>query len=212
MPRNKYPEITVEKIFHVAKELFLKQGYHETSLDQIAKNSGVTKGAIYHHFSSKEDLLDKLISSYMDNESWILEIKNNTSLNGLEKLRAIFQHELGNSQKLELDIIVQSSLQDPKIIAKEIEESLKNVAPLLEEIIKEGNQDGSMHVCQPKQISEMLIILINIWINPGICPTSKEEFIDKTKCLNEFLTKMGIPLFDHNILSMTENYYERTQK
>jgi AcrR family transcriptional regulator len=41
----------------IAIDCFARYGYHGTSIDRIAREAGVTKGAIYHHFRSKEDLL-----------------------------------------------------------------------------------------------------------------------------------------------------------
>lgn len=193
----------------VAKELFLKQGYENTTLDEIAKQSGFTKGAIYHHFKSKEELLEAFVNTFTEENNWLVEIQKNSQLNGLEKLRAIFFHELENAEKIEMDTILQPCMNDPKIIAIEIKESINSVAPLIEDIITEGNKDKSMNVTLPKEMSEMMIILINVWINPGIFKVSKEEFIKKTECLNEMLQKMGIPLFDEKILKVTESYYQK---
>ena len=50
MSRNKYPEITVEKILEVSQRLFLEKGYDNTKIQDIADELGMTKGAIYHHF------------------------------------------------------------------------------------------------------------------------------------------------------------------
>ena len=51
MARNKYPELTVEKILDVAQKLFLEQGYEQTTIQDIVNNlGGMTKGAVYHHF------------------------------------------------------------------------------------------------------------------------------------------------------------------
>ena len=62
MARNKYPEITVEKILDVAQRLFLEKGYDNTTIQDIVNElGGLTKGAIYHHFKSKEDILDAMI-------------------------------------------------------------------------------------------------------------------------------------------------------
>ena len=44
------------KIFMVAQQLFVEKGYHRTSIPDIVKEAGVSTGAIYHHYSSKEDL------------------------------------------------------------------------------------------------------------------------------------------------------------
>jgi TetR/AcrR family transcriptional regulator, cholesterol catabolism regulator len=46
-----------EEILRVAERLFHKNGYHATSLDDVADAIGFTKPAIYHYFKSKEDIL-----------------------------------------------------------------------------------------------------------------------------------------------------------
>ena len=53
MPRNKYPEETVEKILDVSLKLFLEKGYENTTvLDIVDHLGGLTRGAFYHHFKS----------------------------------------------------------------------------------------------------------------------------------------------------------------
>ena len=46
-----------EKVLAAAEELFFEQGYDATSVREVVERAGVTKGALYHHFTSKEDLL-----------------------------------------------------------------------------------------------------------------------------------------------------------
>ena len=51
LPRNKYPEETVQKILDASLKLFLEKGYEETTvLDIISEMGGLTRGAFYHHF------------------------------------------------------------------------------------------------------------------------------------------------------------------
>ena len=45
----------------LALDLFIEQGYDKTSLREIAERVGVTKAALYYHFSSKEDILRTLV-------------------------------------------------------------------------------------------------------------------------------------------------------
>ncbi|WP_152909074.1 TetR/AcrR family transcriptional regulator [Thermincola ferriacetica] len=45
-----------DKIFKAAQRLFVEKGYHSTSIPDIVKEAGVSTGAIYHHYSSKEEL------------------------------------------------------------------------------------------------------------------------------------------------------------
>lgn len=57
MARIKHPEETVNLILTVAFRLFMKKGYEHTSIQNIIDHlSGLSKGAIYHHFKSKEDI------------------------------------------------------------------------------------------------------------------------------------------------------------
>ena len=54
MSRNKYPEMTVEKILDTAQQLFLEKGYDNTTIQDIVDHlGGLSKGAVYHHFKSK---------------------------------------------------------------------------------------------------------------------------------------------------------------
>jgi AcrR family transcriptional regulator len=59
-----------EKLMHVSVELFAEHGYAQTSVQQIVDAAGVTKGALYHYFSSKDDLLfdiyDRMLSLQRD--------------------------------------------------------------------------------------------------------------------------------------------------
>ncbi|NHK32653.1 MAG: TetR/AcrR family transcriptional regulator [Asgard group archaeon] len=59
---------TRENILEIATELFFKQGFTDVSTDMIAKQANVSKGSIFHHFKSKEDLglavLRKTMSIY----------------------------------------------------------------------------------------------------------------------------------------------------
>ncbi|MBN9004845.1 MAG: TetR/AcrR family transcriptional regulator [Rhizobiales bacterium] len=54
---------TIAAILGGARKLFLAQGFAETSVDAIALEAGVGKGAVYHHFESKEEILDRLVDA-----------------------------------------------------------------------------------------------------------------------------------------------------
>jgi AcrR family transcriptional regulator len=63
MTRQDAKAMTRERLLGEARRLFRDRGYAATSLEQIAEAAGVTKGAIYGHFSSKEDLLISAIEA-----------------------------------------------------------------------------------------------------------------------------------------------------
>ena len=64
MARNKYPEETVKLILDVATHLFFEKGYDATSLQDIINETKLSKGAIYHHFSSKEEIFEAIFHRY----------------------------------------------------------------------------------------------------------------------------------------------------
>jgi len=62
--KNLETEDTASRIVHQATRLFLEKGYHGTSIDDITKAAGLTKGALYWYFKSKQDLLEKIVKEF----------------------------------------------------------------------------------------------------------------------------------------------------
>ena len=69
MPR---PSDTKQRIQEVARELFAQQGVHRTSLQEIADRLGITKPALYYHFSSREELVRSIVQPILDEEEAFL--------------------------------------------------------------------------------------------------------------------------------------------
>ncbi len=67
---EEYKQTVREKILQSAEALFARKGYHETSMDDIVKESGLSKGAIYGYFESKQELFlalsDRRLASILD--------------------------------------------------------------------------------------------------------------------------------------------------
>ena len=57
---------TRDRILDVALDLFIEQGYDKASLREVAERVGVTKAALYYHFSSKEEILRTLMQPIVD--------------------------------------------------------------------------------------------------------------------------------------------------
>jgi AcrR family transcriptional regulator len=57
-------EQTRNKVIQVAYDLFVQQGYHGTSMRQIAKGSGIALGGLYNHFASKEEVFRAVFLEY----------------------------------------------------------------------------------------------------------------------------------------------------
>jgi TetR/AcrR family transcriptional repressor of nem operon len=63
---------TKAKIMDVAESLVLEHGFGATSIDQILEQTGLTKGAFFYHFKSKNQLADALIRRYVERDDALL--------------------------------------------------------------------------------------------------------------------------------------------
>ena len=80
-----------EKIIEVAWKLFLEKGYEETTLNDILKESGISRSGFYHHFHAKEDLLFRMASFFDSNYTdWLSTL--DPSLDAADKLLAFDRH------------------------------------------------------------------------------------------------------------------------
>jgi len=66
MSRAEQQQRTREEVLAAADRLFVEQGFHATSVDQIALAAGYTKGAVYSNFAAKEDLFFAVYEQRMD--------------------------------------------------------------------------------------------------------------------------------------------------
>ena len=158
MARNKHPEETVAKILDVSMRLFTEQGYEHTTIQDIVDALGMSKGAIYHHFKSKEDILDRINDRYYENLEWFSDPAKLPGRNGLEKLRHAFRHFLTDPAKREVDrLAIHHIVKNPKIALLTLESTFRDAAPYVEGMIRLGMADGSLPgVTHPHEIAEVL--------------------------------------------------------
>ena len=198
MARNKHPEITVNKILEVSQRLFLEKGYDNTKIQDIADELGMTKGAIYHHFESKEEIMNKLGESMFIHNNPFETVKKRKDLNGLEKMKLVIQLHQSDEQMVELTNQALPLLENPQILAKMFESNYQNLLPYWLELIKEGQEDGSIKTDQPKELAELLI-LTDLWMIPSLFPGNADDIKNRYKFVTVMLGKMGLPLYDEEV-------------
>ncbi|MDD3417284.1 MAG: TetR/AcrR family transcriptional regulator [Lachnospiraceae bacterium] len=202
MPRNKYPEETVQKILDAALHLFLEKGYEQTTILNIVENmGGLTRGAFYHHFKSKEEVLDALGDRLFFDNNPFEKVKRQTNLTGLEKLKCLLVNTMENDDIRKINIMSMQALQSPAFLKKMLEDNRDIIAPLYQEIIEEGVKDGSIKTEHPKLLSQLITFLTNFWTLPTIYPSSEEEAIEKLMYIKEITDKMGVPLLDDEMIT-----------
>ncbi len=69
------PPSARDRILQAAYALFLRQGYHGTSMRQVGQAAGLTPAAIYNHFPNKEALFVELLSRTLPQRAWVLALE-----------------------------------------------------------------------------------------------------------------------------------------
>ncbi|MDE7004523.1 MAG: TetR/AcrR family transcriptional regulator [Oscillospiraceae bacterium] len=211
MPRNKHPEQTVQKILDVAERLFIEKGYDRASLQDIITATGLSKGAIYHHFTSKEAIFYSVCDRIgRRNVEVLSQFRDNPGLNGLEKLRAIFKASLQPERQAKMFCMMPYLLYHAKFLATEMRSIFTEVVPVfVEPIIRQGMADGSIHTDHPKALAEAMMMLSDVWINPIVQPTSPEEIRARCAVYNQLFSGFGIEgLIDEEIVDTLVRYGE----
>lgn len=210
MARNKHPEVTVEKILDVAQQLFLEKGYDNTTIQDIVdKLGGLTKGAVYHHFKSKEDIICALSDKMFSDCNPFIEVKKREDLNGLQKMREVMRLNQSNTNGAEINLQVLPLLKNPRIFTELIEANRRDLSPRWLELIEEGIADGSIQTEYAKEIAELIPLLGDVWLYPAVYPATESEIFHKFCFLKEMLEKMGVPVIDDE---MTDILKKQIQK
>jgi AcrR family transcriptional regulator len=86
------------ELIDCAQQLFLTKGYEQTSINEVILATGLSKGAFYHHFRSKEDLLEAITARFAQQALQFVESLE-TGLNALDRLNRLLA--LGRDWKRE---------------------------------------------------------------------------------------------------------------
>jgi AcrR family transcriptional regulator len=197
--RNKHPEETIQRILDIAFRLFMEKGYEHTSIQDIINNlGGLSKGAIYHHFKSKEDILFA-VGNRMTSESnqMLADIQKRTDLNGREKLKAIFKESLDRPVQEELFTVAPNLYNNPKLLLSFLRETIEEVAPgYILPIVRQGISDGSIETEYPEELAELIILVANVWTNPMIFNSNAEGTYRKFMVFGQMLKGLGVDIVD----------------
>ena len=210
MARNKYPEVTVERILDVSQRLFLEKGYENTTIQDIVDElGGLTKGAVYHHFKSKEEIMDAVGDRMFFSNNPFEAVRGRTDLNGLQKLREAVRLNQSDEGRVRLTAQSIPIAKSPRLLQEMIVSNRKVLTPYFLELIEEGNRDGSMHTNYPREIAELLPLLTSLWLLPSVYPASREQMKRKFLFLGEMLEKMGVPLMDDSIRALVDDFFDQ---
>ena len=203
MARNKHPEETVQLILDVAFRLFMEKGYERTSIqDIIDRLGGLSKGAIYHHFKSKDDILMAVTDRMTAQSNQMLaDIRDCGNLSGREKLKRIFKESISRPVQNDIFTVAPNFHDNPKLLFSLLHDTIDEVAPnYILPIIRQGIADGTIKTEYPEQLAELILLAANVWMNPMIFDSSVEESCRKFMVFGQMLQGFGLDIVDDEIL------------
>lgn len=173
-----------ERILRVAADLFRQRGYAATSINDIAQQLGMVKSALYHHFSSKEEILSEILQRGLDDLLGPLEAIVASDLSPVEKLRAAMVHQLrAVTQGIDAPVAAVA-IREPGALSPEMRERFiarrDCVDKLYRRIIEEGIRAGVFRPVDPKLFTFAVLGMCNLarqWYSPH-GPYTCEEIAD----------------------------------
>lgn len=174
--------ITREQLLKKALAVFSKKGYAATTLQDIAQEADVTRGAIYHHFGGKAELYNTLVREYADRGNQIMGQAVSEGGSLLDILRRVFVRQLQVIEDdremralMELYLFKTGLIPDLEEGRQQQIESGVGLIEMLAGIMSQGMEQGFLRSdVEPKEMARAYLAfqngLINLWL------TAPEQF------------------------------------
>ena len=218
MSKEYNSQATIETILSVSAKLFLEKGFDKTSMMDIAKTAGISKGAIYHHFQSK----DEIIKSVTERQSQAVKdamenfLSETSSLSGKEQLQLILERNFENQKAHYLDDVMSIRMKSAEFVLSYMQSCVNKDSAFVSEIIKRGIADGSLVTDSPDECAEVFLLLLNVWCDPAVFDCNGEKLSLRLKFLQYLMKSIGIDVlsdgFIEKSLELLRKLYGREDK
>lgn len=172
-----------KELLKIAYDMFIKQGYENTSVDKIIEKAQIAKGTYYYHFQSKEQMLEEVIDMMIDSEAKMAEQIITMDIPVPQKIVMI----ITSVKPTEAEQPIKNALFQPEnvLMHHKVRKKLIDIlTPILSEVIKEGVNEGIFECDNIPERVKMLLIISDGTFNEG---TFSEQdisvFIDMTEKL-----------------------------
>ncbi|RHR26245.1 TetR/AcrR family transcriptional regulator [Clostridium sp. AF19-22AC] len=191
----KEANVRKNEILDAATRLFAEKGFDNTSTSDIMSAVGIAKGTLYHHFKSKEDIMDSLIERQT---TQILDrarkAAGDTSLSVEERMIATISalhiedtDQTGGNEIIDHLHKPQNALMNQK--TKQI--ILQRVPPIMAGIVNDGIAQGLYDTPYPLECMEIAVCYLNLMLDDDVFELTEEQSREKIKafifCLERLL-------------------------
>jgi len=173
---RKEAEERKNEILDVADELFGKKGFDGTSTNEILEKVGIARGTLYHHFKSKEEIMDALIERYSDRLLGAAqEVAADKTIPLVDRIiRVVMSMNLNSGSSEE----IMEHIHRPQnaLMHQKIQKMIINgLTPILADIICEGIDQGMFNTPYPYECMEMVVTYANIIFDDDMGQMTSEE-------------------------------------
>ncbi|MNI49276.1 HTH-type transcriptional repressor KstR2 [compost metagenome] len=154
------------EILDAADEFFGQKGFDGTSTNDILVKVGIARGTLYHHFKSKEDIMDALIERYsIKLLGAAQEVALDKSVPVIERiLRVVMALNISSENGSGSGKEIMEHIHRPQnaLMHQKIQKVIiSGVPPILTPIIREGIEQGKFNTPYPYECMEMVIVYAN---------------------------------------------------
>ena len=203
MTKKYNPEQTRNKIISASLALFAQKGYDNTSMQDIVNALGMSKGAIFHHFKSKEDVFMAAMEQQFEQKKammsqWLSEMDG---LSVKEKLQGLLMFNLTEEKFRESDRIgIEVLAGSPHILIASMQGNSKKAAPIVADIIREGIADGSLTTEFPDECADVFLLLFNIWCDNYLFAFDLPVLRKRLEFLQHLMKQLGVDIVTDEII------------
>lgn len=123
-----------EKILTISTKLFAEQGYEKTSVADIIKALGISKGGLYHYFASKEEILSAIASEYAKTATEHITDVDYSNYSNQEKFALIAKGKQKTNPVMQELLIGVLKSKDPKVVDALIGALRTTMIPVIERL------------------------------------------------------------------------------
>ncbi len=154
-----------EAFIDAAQRLIEAKGYEQTSIQDVLDDLDASRGAFYHYFDSKADLLDGVIARMVEGATASLApLVADPDRSASEKLNGLFSGIASwKTERLDLMLaLMRTWLSDDNAIVREKFRRgvVANLTPVLTTIIRQGVAEGSFTVTSPDHAARVVVALV----------------------------------------------------
>lgn len=178
-PRRGRPGYDRSTLVAVCVATFNRYGYDATSMGMLATELGVSKSAIYHHVSSKEEILGMALDQALDALEEVLGAAEQLDATGAQRLERALRSTVQVLIEQMPQVTLLLRLRGNSPVETAALQRRREITSRFGRIVESGQQDGSLVTTQPpRRIARLVLGMVNSivdWYRPGESAADPEQ-------------------------------------